>query len=924
MLKTLLLFSLSFLFTQYLHAQTSGSISGKLIDSVGKQSLKFASIKIIDQADTTVEILGLSKDGGSFMMAHVPFGQYEVLFSFQGYHLVTRRFSLTKEHPLYDFGNIYMKLAPKDLDEVVVQQSPMIIKKDTLEYNAGSYKTKPNAVVEDLLKKLPGVLVDKDGNVNAQGEQVQRIFVDGKRFFGNDPKMATKNLPPDIVDKIQIYDAMSDQSAFSGFDDGTRIKTINITTKKNKKKGLFGKAIAAAGDQGHYEGNINFSRFKNDQKITLLAQANNINIQGFTATDGGGSGRSRAGITETKATGLNFTDVWGKHCDVSGSYFFNKLNTNRDSRSFTERYIPNSDTSYFSYNTNNSDRNNFNHRLNLNIEQSFDSANMLIIRPDISFSKSDNLNETFANTLKGKEADNIRIFQNYLLQNTSSGSKGVSGDVNLTFRHRFKAKGHTFSVSLSGNLNNNENSGNNYALTHYFVPQDSIKLANQINHQVAISNGISSNISYTIPIVENHVLQLSYGYHTNHNTSTKTTYAFDSITQQYDNTVDSLSNVFFNQNSSNRFTLGYRFKTEHVNFNIANGIQYANLRSDNDSKGTHFNRNFHNFYPTASYMYTYSKKHSIRINYSGRTSQPSISNLQPVPNNSNQANIITGNPNLGQEFAHNLRFLYTFVNPDNFRNISILANGGLVQKKVVNSTTQLANGYQTTTYVNQNGSFNLRANVNYGFQLHRPKSNLNFITNTSFNRDVNLINAAINYTNNTQLSEAINWTMNLNEKLDLNLNTSYAYNIIRYSIKPQNNKDYYSTSFSIEPSYTFNGGWVLGSDFDYFYNSGLTAGYNANLPLWNASFAKQLFNKKQGELKISVFDLLNQNKSISRNATSNYVQDVQNNVLQRYFLLTFTYNLRKFPGSQQKRSSKGKDDFSNQDFKGGGRQGRKH
>ncbi len=893
------------------------------MDTVGKQSLKFASIKIIDQADTTTEILDLCKEGGSFNVAHIPFGKYEVQFSFQGYYTVNRSFKLSKEHPLNDFGNIYMKLAPKELAEVVVQQSPMLVKNDTIEYNAGSYKTKPNAVVEDLLKKLPGVLVDKDGNVNAQGEEVKRIFVDGKRFFGNDPKLATKNLPPDIVDKIQIYDAMSDQSAFSGFDDGTRIKTINITTKKNKKKGLFGKAVAAAGDQGHYEGNINLSRFKNDQKITLLAQANNINIQGFTATDGGGSGKSRAGITETKATGLNFTDIWGKHCDVSGSYFFNKLNTNRDSRSNTERFIPNSDTSYFSYNTNNSNRNNINHRLNLNIEQSFDSMNMLIIRPDISFSKSDNLNQTFANTVKVKEADSVRLFQNYLNQNTSSGSKGVSGELNVTFKHRFKAKGHTLSVSLSGSLNNDENAGTNYALNEYFAPQYSIKLVNQINNHVANKYGLGSHISYTIPIVENHVLQLSHGYHINRNTSNKATYAFDSSTQQYDNTVDSLSNEFFNQSSSNRFTLGYRFKTEHVNFNISNGIQFANLRSDNISKGTHFDRNFQNFYPTASYMYTYSKKHSIRINYSGRTSQPSIANLQPVPNNSNQANIVTGNPNLGQEFAHNLRFLYTFVNPYNYRNISVLASGGLVQNKVVNSTTQLDNGNQTTTYANQNGSFNLRATINYGFQLRKPKSNLNFITTTSYNRDVNLINAAINYTNNTQLSEAINWTMNLNEKLDLNFNTSYAYNFIRYSIKPQNNKDFYRTTFSIEPTYTFNGGWVLGCDFDYAYNSGLTAGYNANLPLWNASFAKQLFNKKQGELKISVFDLLDQNNSVSRNATSNYVQDVQNNVLQRYLLLTFTYNLRKFPGSQKKSAGKGKDDFSNDDFKGGGNKGKK-
>ncbi|MFP5041849.1 outer membrane beta-barrel protein [Parasediminibacterium sp. JCM 36343] len=885
-----------------IHAQTiiTGSITGKLIDSVGKQSLKDASITVLDATDSTLEVFGLSKEGGVFEINNISLGSYMVQINFQGYQPLTKKITLSKQKPTLDMGKIYLAVQSNMLTEVIVfQNNPITIKNDTVEYNAGSFKTKPNAVVEDLLKKLPGVLVDKDGNINAQGEQVQRIFVDGKRFFGNDPKMATKNLPPDIIDKIQVYDAMSDQSAFSGFDDGTRIKTINITTKKNRKKGYFGRAIAAAGDQGRYEENANFSRFKNDQKITVLAQANDINVQGFTAQDGGGSGRSRAGITTTEALGLNFTDLWAKKADFSGSYFFNNLSTNRDSRSFTEKFIPNNDTSNFTNSATSNNRTTLNHRINLNLEQKFDTMNTLIVRPDISFQNSNGTNQTIANTSKSVVYNENAINQNDLNQRTSSNGTSVSGSINGTFRHRFKKPGNTFSISLTESLNNSNNSGTNYALTHYYVPLDSVKLANQTNGNIGNSHSFNGNFSYTFPIMLNHVVELSYGYNSNTNTSDRKTYSYDSVAKSYNFLVDSLTNYFENYSSSNRVSIAYRIKTEKANFSIGNGVQYTNLKSDNPSKDSHFNRNFTNIYPTASYTYNFSRKQVLRINYSGRSNQPSIAQLQPVPNNGNQANIVTGNPNLGQEFSHNFRFLYTSVNQITFRNISGFLNAGITTNKVVNSTTQLANGYQTTTCQNQNGTFYIRGNFNYGFQVNKPKSNLNFITNGGLSRDVSLINNAINYTNNSSVGEAINWTMNLDEKLDLNLNTGYTYNLARYSIKSENNKNYYVESFSVEPTYTFNGGWVLGSTFDYTFNSGLAQGYNASLPLWNASLAKQLFSNKQGEIKFSVFDLLNQNVSVSRNTTNNYIQDVQNNVLQRFFMVTFTYNLRKFAGQQK-------------------------
>ncbi len=922
-MKIIILTIASIFLVNIAFAQTSGTIKGKLIDSVGKQSMKDASITVLALEDSTVEAFGLAKEDGSFEVLNVPLGNFIVQFSFQGYSSISKTITLSKEKPEVILGTIYMPLYAKTLDEVVVTQTPPItIKKDTVEYNAGSFKTKPNAVVEDLLKKLPGVIVDKDGNINAQGEQVQRIFVDGKRFFGNDPKLATKNLPPDIVDKIQVYDAQSDQSAFSGFDDGERTKTINIITKKDRRKGLFGRAIAGAGDQRRYDASVNMNLFNGNQKLTLLTNANNVNKQGFTAQDGGGSGRSRGGITDTKSAGLNYSDLWGKSTDFSGSYFYNNLSTNRDARSFTERFLKN-DSSSFINQTTTSQRNSQNHRFNFNIEHRFDSMNSLVIRPDFSFQESDNINRTISNATIGSLFGKDDVPQYRFDQNTSSQGSGYNGDINATFRHRFKARGHTFSIGVTAGGSSNTNDGTNYSDNRFYYPKDSARLVNQINRSDSKSQNISSNFSYTIPVIKNHVIELNYNYSKRSSNSDRRTYSYDSLTSGYTRFVDSLSNYFENENSSSRASIGYRIQKEKFTFGIANGIQFTNLKSDNTSKVTFFDRNFTNIYPTANFVYNFTRKKNLRINYNGRSNQPSITQLQPVPDNSNQNNIITGNPNLGQEFYHNIFMRFSSVDQITFRNISFTLNGGLVNDRVVSSIVQNINGTQTTTFENLDGSYNLNGNFNYGFQLKKPKSSLNFITTGAYNRDVSLIALpgdklpTINYTTNTRLGQAINFTMNLDEKLDLNFNTSFNYNFARYSVSPDRNRDYYTQSFSFEPTYTFKSGWVLGSDFDYTYNSGLSAGYNANLPLWNASLAKQIFAKKQGEIKFSVFDLLNQNISVSRDVTNNYVRDMQNNVLQRYFLVTFTYNLRKFPGGERQNGGNPNRQFRNNDGNGG-------
>ncbi|MDE3253182.1 MAG: TonB-dependent receptor, partial [Bacteroidota bacterium] len=373
-------------------AQTTGSVKGKLVDSLNKQSLKDASITVLDAKDSTVEVFGLAKPDGSFSLSNISFGPMILQVRFQGYEMYTKKLNFSASNANINLGNIYMVTASNDLGNVTVTESGIRMKKDTIEVNASSFKTKPNAVAEDLLKKIPGMEVSKDGTIKAQGEQVQRVLVDGKKFFGDDPKMATRNLPPDVIDKIQVFDDLSDQSKFSGFDDGNRVKTINITTKKDKRKGYFGKLNVGAGTAGTYDENLSVNRFNGDEQLSLVAQANDINKQNFNQQSlgggrggggggrggggfgGGGGGGAASGITTIGAAGLNYRSAWSNKVDAYGSYFYNNSHTAVDQQSRTQNLVT-PDSSTYNDATSSSISRDENHRFNFNIEDRIDSNN---------------------------------------------------------------------------------------------------------------------------------------------------------------------------------------------------------------------------------------------------------------------------------------------------------------------------------------------------------------------------------------------------------------------------------------------------------------------------------------------------------------------------------------------------------------------
>jgi hypothetical protein len=925
-MKKLLLhiFLLSFSFIIFcLHTCAQGvpgMVRGSVSDTSSKQSMNGATVALFDLNDSNASPkYETAKAKGAFTIGNIAEGRYRLLITFEGYENLSKIFAVTKEKPVTDFGNMVMIRKSNMLQEIVIEKSPISIKKDTIEFNADSYKTKPNAVAEDLLKKLPGVQVDKSGNITAQGETVTRIMVDGKRFFSDDPKLASKNLPPDVIDKIQVFDDLSDQSKFTGFDDGNRVKTINIVTKKDKRKGFFGKVVAGAGTDEAYDNSFNIHRFDGNQQISALGQANDVNKQNFTIQDilgttgtggrgggaggggrgGGNSGGTGSGITTTWAGGLNYRDNWSPTTQVYGSYFYNSQHVTTDQQSLTQNLFP--DSSTFSNQGSNSIRRNQNHRINFNVEQQLDSNNSFIFRPNVSFQHTGTVSSQQTKYTDGS-VNGTPIYNTQ--SNGAQSNDGNSGSYDLLFRHKFEKKYRTMSIDMNVQNSLNNGVGTNYALNAHFSPLDYTDTLNQ--NIVTGSTGltVSPTLSYTEPVGKNQIMEFNYNYSYSKNTSERYTYALDNLTSKYDRFDSLYSNAFENTYNSNRLTVNYRIQNPKYNLSIGSGVQQGNLNSINTTKSTDVTQHYVNLTPTVNFQYLFSKTQNLRINYSGRTGQPSITQLQPIITTSDSINFNIGNPNLKQQFTQSLRMLYTNFNAATQRVIFATINASMISNDIQNSVTNLpppsSKGSQLIMPVNLNGTYTINGYFNYGFPLKKPKSNLNFITNIGYNQSQTLVNQVSDYAKNTTLAETLSWTTNLKNNFDMNLSSATTYIIARNSLTPSLNLNYYTEVVSAEITGYTKSGWLIATDFDYTYSGNRAPGYNASVPLLNPSIAKEIFKNKQGEIRLTVFDLLNQNVSVTRSVTSNYIQDTKTNVLTRYAMLTFTYNLRKFAGPAQK------------------------
>ncbi len=905
-------------------AQKNGIVKGVAFDTLAKQPVAMATITVLEKKDSSLVTFTMTDAQGRFELKGLSNGEYRLLITHVNYHSNNIPFTINDENKQKDFGNITMNDAAKVLGEVVVSNEapPVTMVGDTVQYNAGSFRVKPNANVEELLKKLPGVKVDKDGNVTAQGEKVNRVLVDGKEFFGNDPKLATKNLPADAVDKVQVYDKQSDQAQLTGFDDGNYEKTINLKLKQDKKKGLFGKIMAGAGDKERYESRFNVNSFKGARQMSAIGMGNNTNAEGFSFMDilnftgamnqmrqGGGGGNVSINISGDEAAafgmsnnrnggintawggGINYNNIIGTKHDFQSNYFYNRFNPEMTSRVLRQNFLPGG-TNFYNQNSYSDNLNN-SHRLNLNNLFQIDSFHSIRINPSFSYQRTSNRSQTQYSTMMENGAMVNEGFSNNL-----SNSEGFNFSNNLVFRKKFKRPGRTFSLSLTNTFNESEGNGSLESIINYYSGgtinrRDTL---NQENSSTGSLKGYNARAVYTEPLWRKSLLEISAGNSNTKNVSEKITYNFNNQSGKYDQLNEQLSNDF--ENVYGYTNAGVRIRKQGKKFNYSAGLswQQANLEGKiiMDNKDSVITQRFNNLLPNASFKYNFSRFRSFSINYSTNTNQPALSQLQPVPDISNPLYIREGNPDLKQEFSHMLRGNLNLLSPYKNKNFFMFFTAIMTNNRIVNNdSVDLATGIKRTRPVNVDGVYNLNGNISYSMPLKFMKATVEVSSFARFNRGKQFINNLENDIRTFSMGPQMRLDINATDKINFGVSAEYGINHTKYSLQSALNNKFFSQEYNGSVGWQLPKNFFFNTEFTYTINSRRAEGFNTNIPIWNASFSKQFLKYNRGELRMAVTDLLNRNTGISRNTNQNYIEDREVNTLRRFFLLSFTYSLSK-------------------------------
>ena len=871
---------------------------------------------------------------GRFEIARPFIPEVKLEITFLGYKTITKIHSMREP---VELGELILLEDTKVLGEVLVKGVSVVgeQKGDTTSFNANAFKTQTNAQAEDLIRKMPGITM-QGGQIQAQGEQVQKILVDGREFFGSDPNIALRNLPADAIDRVEVLDQRSDQSRLTGFDDGSYTKTINIILRSDRKNGSFGRTYAGYGNDDRYAagGSVNF--FKGDQRISVLGLFNNINQQNFSSQDlagltanasagagrggmmggmgGGGFGGGQwggggnnnflvgnsGGIVTTNAMGLNYSDKWGKKVNVTGSYFFN--NTANSLRQITNREtVVNANLrQFYEENLINTVKNS-NHRANARIEADINEKNSIVLTPSLSFQDNSTFSDRDALT-RNSLGDSLSALRSI----SNATTKAVNLSNNLTYRYKFDKKGRTLSTEVFTAWSNRDQDSDLLAASREFR-RNLVDTATQETYSLNEGFNYRVNLTFTEQLSKNAIGTFGYQVGNNATAADQKTYQIDEERKALLDTA--LSNEFDNKFITQRLRSGYAYNKDAWSVNV--NMDHQNARLDNEAffpvPGT-FNRSFNNFLPSANLNYRNRKTgFSWRMRYRTSTNEPSVSELQNVVNNQNPLNLRVGNPDLGQSYNHNIFANISKINLEKSRTLFLFVTHSVTSDFIGNSTflttrdtlinneILLRSGGQLSRPINLDGNIRSSFFLTYGAPLKKLKTQFNINTRVSFNRTPGLINGVSNLNDNTTLSQGLTFNSNISQNVDFSISTTGSYNIVNSSLQQNLDNNFYQQESNMRLYFSSkNGKFFMGNNVAHSLYSGLSEGFNQNFWLWNMEGGFRFAKNNKAEIKAVLFDVLNQNNSISRTISDVAVTDVFTNVLTRYGMITFTYILGNF------------------------------
>jgi len=906
-------------FIQTTHAQESIFIvKGRIVDADDGSGIPGATVLFINVKDSAQSRGGATDENGVFKIEKLGQAFYKMNVESLGYKPLIRIMRLTTS---IDLGNIGIESDTEVLEniDVIGEVIPMEKKGDTLLYNADAFKVNADASATDLVSKMPGIVVDNSG-VSANGEKIEQVLMDGKRFFGQDPLLSLNTIPAEVVNKVEVFDQMSERSQFTGFNDGNTTKTMNVVTRENKRNGVFGKFYGGYGTDDRYTAGATVNSFKQGRQLTFLGMSNDINQLNFANEDlvgvsgGGGRGGFRPGgpgggapggnnfltsnqngITTTNSAGINFSDRMGEKATFEGSYFFNASSNSNDQLTYRETFRE-TGSQYYQENRN-STTDNLNHRLNMRINYNLNDNNRLVYIPSFSFQDNKSLDYTL-----GETTNSLGEMINQTENKYKSTNTGYNINNRLSFMHKFEKIGRTFSIDLNSRIIRTDRE--NY---YEEITRDSLTqyLTDEIN------NSWGATLTYAEPVGLNGELSASYSINYNNRDSDKETYLLDPETGDKE----------FSQPLSNQFSSGYTTQLPTIMysnrsfgrfFNI--GVSYQNAALNNEQiypeTGT-FQKSFNSLLPMVMGRLEFKGGLNMFFRYTTSTNEPSVNQLQDVIDNSNPLFFSMGNPDLGQSYSHSLMMRLQKVNTD--KNTS-LANFTRIQatSNYITNATEFAEkdsvyaggivvqeGTQISLPINLNGYWNVMNNSTYSLSLSKIKSNLNTSVGLGYVRRPGRTEGITNISNTYSVDFRFGLASNISEKVDFNTYYNVSAKTVYNSIesKSNSNSQYITQTVGGKLNLIFWKGFVFRNDIYFEHYNGMSDNFNSSYILWNMSIGRKFLKNDLGEIELTAFDLLNQNQSFSQNITPNYIEEIRTEVLKQYFMLKFTYQLRKFKAS---------------------------
>jgi outer membrane beta-barrel protein/carboxypeptidase-like protein len=914
----LLLLLLSFSLASY--SQNTITIKGKILDKKTQVPLEAATVYLTAVSDSTVIDYTITDKNGAFLMTTKKITKpFFLKVSYMGYRTLKEEQKSITENK--DFGVLRLAKNENALGEVIVKNEapPIRIKKDTLEFNASSFKVRPDANVETLLKQLPGVEIDADGKITVNGKEVNQVLVNGKPFFDKDGKIALQSLPSDIINKVQVTDTKTKKEEVTKQAASSNNASINLTIDEEKNKGLFGRFMVGYGTDDRYESSALVNYFKNKRKISVLASSNNINSIGFSMDevfDNMGGGRNVSyyfnpedgsygfgslrfgggkGIIRSNMLGVNYADEWLKGFETNGSYFFSSSNARNVNRTRQVNLLP---TGNFTTLSNATTRNESSgHNATLNFEYKIDSTSSLVVTPKFVTSHTQNSGKSYQSSL-----DNANQLLNENTSEDSEARDGFSFSNTINYNKAFRRKGRYLNVMVENINTNADVDALNKSVTQFYQSGDPDDIRDQIRTNRNIKDSYATEIEFAEPIMDSLNLKLAIYGRWEKSSDDKRTFDFNPVSQTYTE-----FNAPLSSNISSTMQLvtpksGFSIQRKKVNFDLSAGTTITGMENFALYLGNKsvLNKTYIFPYITAYGSYRFSKSKGLWTNYEYQAGFPTALQLLPIENLADPLNTYIGNPNLDMTDGHSINISYNNYDYASRSGYTVYYATEFYNSQIVNSSVFDSNGKRATTYANVSGTFThwLGSHWNKSWKKEANTFKVMLGVNSEIRKSKGFTDNNLYMANSLQLTPRVNLTYEYGELLTINPTYSFTYNQTDYNNYIVSSASNVLHKFNLQTTNYWPKNWIFGNDFGYTYNSNIADGFKKDFYLWNSSLAYNFFNKKM-TVKVKVYDILNQNQSATRTITPTTIRDEENIVLKRYMMFSLTYKIEKFAGKEK-------------------------